>query len=117
MFSSDMGSFVDLAWNQGLAKKPGARTLTVRVRFWPKLLSIAVVELGLPLLWGLDHADGRDCSDGFLLGNFFTFFSLARRRRNPLKFELHLMHLVRSPRELRAILTRSSSILSNWSAE
>ena len=80
------------------------------VRFWPKLLGMAVVELGLLLLWGVDHADGRDCSAGFLLGHFCTFFSLAHRRRKPLEFELHLSCigfacLVSSV----AILTRSAS--------
>ena len=70
------------------------------VRFWPKLYSITVVQLGLLLLWGLEHADGCDCSAGFLLGHCCTFFSLARCRRNPLEFELHLMQLVCLPREV-----------------
>ena len=69
-------------------------------RSWPKLLGIAVVELGLLLLWCLDHADGLDYSASFLLGHTCSFFGLARRRRNPLKLELHLMQLVCLPRVL-----------------
>ena len=75
---------------QELREAPLVHTVC-RVRFWPKLLSSAVVELGLLWLWGLDHADGRDCSAGFFLGHFCTFPSLARRRRKPLEFKLYLV--------------------------
>ena len=62
-----------------------------------KLLRIAVAELGLLLLWGVDHADCPDCSAVF---HFYTFFSLARRRGKPLEFKLYLVQLGCLPREL-----------------
>ena len=105
--------------SRGLANRPGASTLmnvstspknsaklflstrsAVYVSGQTELLGIAVVEIGLLLLWSLDHADDRDCSAGFFLEHFCTFFSLARHGRKPLEFELYLVQLICVPREL-----------------
>ena len=115
--------------NNGLANQLGARLLgTSRLlpmlprsffsshgllrTFWAKFLSIAVVELGLLLFWGLDQADGCECSACFVLGHFCTYFTLIHRSGKPLKFNLNLMHLVCLPVGSVASVTRSSSTQS-----
>ena len=89
------------------------------VRFWPKLFSITVDELGLLLLWRpLTMPMAVTAAQAFSSATFARSSAWFRRRRNPLEFELRLMRaglpcLVSSV----AILTRSSSMLSTWSAE